>query len=132
MLPRSFLKISRLAAAESGAGQVVRGLRCRPAVWLLECNKQTGFLQKLSPGEAAMSSATSPALATGADQLPPEPVIFGTSALMRDVYNKLDRLAGANVAVLVTGESGTGKEIIANLLHRRSPWSAGPFVKVNC
>ncbi len=51
---------------------------------------------------------------------------------MRDIQNKLERVAGANVAVLVTGASGTGKEIIATLLHRRSPWGNGPFVKVNC
>ncbi len=79
-----------------------------------------------------MSTATSPAMMNGADPVPPEAVVFGTSAAMREVYNKLDRVAAANVAVLITGESGTGKEIIANLLHRRSPWSAGPLVKVNC
>jgi len=79
-----------------------------------------------------MSSATNPAFGTGSDPLPPEAVIFGQSPVMREVYNKLDRVAGANVAVLITGESGTGKEIVANLLHRRSPWNSGPFVKVNC
>src|SRR5947209_8544179 len=79
-----------------------------------------------------MASTTNPALAGGGDSLPPEAVIFGRSTAMREVLNKLDRVAAANVAVLITGESGTGKEIIANLLHRRSPWNAGPLVKVNC
>jgi transcriptional regulator with GAF, ATPase, and Fis domain len=30
------------------------------------------------------------------------------------------------------GESGTGKELLAEHIHRESPFAAGPFVKVNC
>ena len=65
------------------------------------------------------------------DGIPPEEVIFGRSQAMQEIQNKLERVASANVSVLIEGESGTGKEIIANLLHRRSPWANGPFVKVN-
>ncbi len=65
-------------------------------------------------------------------QLPPEPVIFGQTPTMRDVRQKLERVAGANLSVLISGESGTGKDIIARLLHLYSPWANGPFVKVNC
>ena len=67
-----------------------------------------------------------------AQQLPPEPVIFGQTPAMRDVRQKLERVAGANLSVLISGESGTGKDIIARLLHLYSPWAGGPFVKVNC
>jgi two-component system, NtrC family, response regulator AtoC len=64
--------------------------------------------------------------------LPPESVIFGQTAAMREVHLKLERVAGANLSILITGESGTGKDIIARLLHLYSPWANGPFVKVNC
>jgi two-component system response regulator AtoC len=67
-----------------------------------------------------------------AHQLPPEPVIFGQTPAMRDVRQKLERVAASNLSVLVSGESGTGKDIVARLLHLYSPWAAGPFVKVNC
>jgi two-component system, NtrC family, response regulator AtoC len=65
-------------------------------------------------------------------QLPPESVIFGQTAALREVRQKLERVAGANISILITGESGTGKDIIARLLHLYSPWANGPFVKVNC
>jgi two-component system, NtrC family, response regulator AtoC len=80
-----------------------------------------------------------PSLASGsfegapaAQQMPPESVIFGQTAVLREVRQKLERVAGANISILITGESGTGKDIIARLLHLYSPWSGGPFVKVNC
>ena len=69
---------------------------------------------------------------TTAQPLPPESVIFGQTTAMREVRQKLERVAGANLSILITGESGTGKDIIARLLHVYSPWSNGPFVKVNC
>ena len=80
-----------------------------------------------------------PTLASGnydavltAQPIPPEAVIFGQTAAMHDVRQKLERVAGRNLSVLITGESGTGKDIIARLLHLYSPWANGPFVKVNC
>jgi len=51
---------------------------------------------------------------------------------MQAVRQKVLRAAGLNVPVLVLGESGTGKEVLARFIHERSPWRAGPFVKVNC
>jgi len=70
--------------------------------------------------------------ALAAQQLPPESVIFGQTAALREIRQKLERVAGANLSILITGESGTGKDIIARLLHLYSPWASGPFVKVNC
>jgi two-component system response regulator AtoC len=67
-----------------------------------------------------------------AQGLPPESVIFGQTAAMAEVRQKLERVAGANLSILITGESGTGKDIIARLLHLYSPWANGPYVKINC
>jgi len=70
--------------------------------------------------------------ATAAQSLPPESVIFGQTPVMQDIRNKIERVAAADISVLISGESGTGKDIIARLLHAYSPWAKGPFVKVNC
>jgi two-component system response regulator AtoC len=65
-------------------------------------------------------------------EIPPEAVVFGRSEAMQAVRERLDKVAGANVPVLIHGESGTGKDIIARMIHARSPWRTGPYVKVNC
>ena len=65
-------------------------------------------------------------------ELPSDVVIFGCSEAMREVRQKMDRIANTVVPVLIRGESGTGKEIIAKLLHQRSSRKQGPFVKINC
>src|SRR5438045_4507617 len=71
-------------------------------------------------------------LATSLGEFTPEAVIFGHSEIMQALRQRLDKVASANVPVLIQGESGTGKDIIARMIHGLSPWKSGPFVKVNC
>jgi two-component system response regulator AtoC len=54
------------------------------------------------------------------------------SAAMRRVFAMVDRIADADVPVLVRGESGVGKEVVARAIHARSGRRDGPFVKINC
>jgi two-component system response regulator AtoC len=63
---------------------------------------------------------------------PPESVIFGKTETMQALRSRMDKVASANVPVLIHGESGTGKDIVARMIHGVSPWKGGPFVKVNC
>jgi two-component system response regulator AtoC len=80
----------------------------------------------------SLVTATSLLQSSTKSNLPPEIVIFGRSTNMLAVQQKLEKVAMANVPILIEGESGTGKEIITKLIHQLSPWGAGPFVKVNC
>jgi len=58
--------------------------------------------------------------------------VVGHSASMRQVCERLKRIAPTSATVLLTGESGTGKEVAARAVHRMSSRHSGPFVPVNC
>src|SRR6202163_1078550 len=65
-------------------------------------------------------------------EMPPDAIVFGRSEAMQTLRSRLEKVASANVPVLIQGESGTGKDIIARMIHAGSPWKTGPWVKVNC
>jgi len=58
--------------------------------------------------------------------------MIGHSAAMRDVFDRIRRIAPTNSTVVIFGESGTGKELVARAVHEQSPRGNGPFVAVNC
>ncbi|MBI5845770.1 MAG: sigma-54-dependent Fis family transcriptional regulator [Deltaproteobacteria bacterium] len=60
------------------------------------------------------------------------PEMVGDSLPMREVYDKINRVAATEATVLVLGESGTGKELVARAIHAGSARSKGPFVALNC
>ena len=57
--------------------------------------------------------------------------LIGGSPQMQKISERIDKIAAADVTVLITGESGTGKEVAAREIHARSPHQAEPFVAVN-
>jgi two-component system response regulator AtoC/two-component system nitrogen regulation response regulator NtrX len=58
--------------------------------------------------------------------------MIGASRPMRQLFELADRVATADVTVLIQGESGTGKELLAREIHRRSNRGSKPFVPLNC
>ncbi len=58
--------------------------------------------------------------------------LVGRSRGMREIYGLMERIAPAEVPVLILGETGTGKGLVARALHARSRREGGPFVAVNC
>jgi DNA-binding NtrC family response regulator len=58
--------------------------------------------------------------------------VIGISPEMRALYPVFQRVAEADVAVLIEGETGTGKEVLAESLHDRSARANGPFVVMDC
>jgi transcriptional regulator with GAF, ATPase, and Fis domain len=58
--------------------------------------------------------------------------IIGSCPSMRDVFRTVEKVAGADISVLITGETGTGKELIARAVHQDSPRKDQAFVVVNC
>ena len=58
--------------------------------------------------------------------------MIGRSAVMVELFEMIDRVAGTDSTVLITGETGTGKELVAQAIHFRSSRAAGPFLALNC
>jgi DNA-binding NtrC family response regulator len=72
------------------------------------------------------------ALQTDVDQAYPVAGMIGKSAAMRDVFNRIHKVAPTDATVLITGGSGTGKELVARALHKHSRRSEAPFIAFNC
>jgi len=62
----------------------------------------------------------------------PRGPIVGESRALREVLEKVARIAPTRAYVLITGDNGTGKELVAREIHRLSERVKGPFVEVNC
>ena len=58
--------------------------------------------------------------------------IIGSCPSLQQVFRRVEKVAAADINVLITGETGTGKELFARELHRRSNRVEGPFIVVNC
>ena len=58
--------------------------------------------------------------------------IVGSSKVIKQVVDTIEKVAPTPARVLITGENGTGKELVARAIHSLSPRAAGPFVEVNC
>ncbi|HTM47438.1 MAG TPA: sigma-54 dependent transcriptional regulator [Bryobacteraceae bacterium] len=60
------------------------------------------------------------------------PKMIGSSPAFCKAVEQATMAARSDARVLLIGESGTGKELLASHIHQNSPFSSGPFVKVNC
>jgi two-component system nitrogen regulation response regulator NtrX len=58
--------------------------------------------------------------------------IVGSSPAIRQLIERIEKVAPTGSRLLITGENGTGKELVARAVHRLSPRAAKPFVEVNC
>ncbi|MFA5145928.1 MAG: sigma-54 dependent transcriptional regulator [Candidatus Omnitrophota bacterium] len=59
--------------------------------------------------------------------------LVGKSAIMRDIYALIDRIAPSRATVLLRGESGTGKRMIARAIHKADKKrKEKPFIEISC
>ncbi len=71
------------------------------------------------------------ASAVGADQTVLGGMITAAPEMLK-VARTIERVASADVSVMLLGASGTGKELLARGVHDESPRKDKPFVAINC
>ena len=115
-------------------GDVAADLRERLAALVAEA-REAGRLDALrSAFDELAADETEEAVASArpALDLPGRYGLVGDSPKMREVFALIERVAPADVPVLVQGETGTGKELVAKALHQESKRRRKPFFAVNC
>ncbi len=65
-------------------------------------------------------------------QLLTQKSLIGESEVMKDLREKIKKIARQDTTVLILGESGTGKELVATHLHYLSKRRFEKFMTINC
>jgi DNA-binding NtrC family response regulator len=60
------------------------------------------------------------------------PTLVGETAVMREAYKTIGRLAALDVPALIVGEHGTGKQLVAATIHENSERNVRPLALVDC
>jgi len=58
--------------------------------------------------------------------------MVGSCTAMREVFERVRKVAATDATVLILGESGTGKELVARAVHDQSSRRDAPIIAVNC
>jgi two-component system, NtrC family, response regulator len=58
--------------------------------------------------------------------------IISAAPEMLKVARTVERVASADVSVMLLGASGTGKELLARAVHERGPRASHAFIAINC
>jgi len=111
--------IQAVISRPTGPGQD-RMIRVR-SVPLHREGRAPGWLLLLA--ECAAAEADQPVLFHG---------MWTQEPRMKEFFRVVERIAAAEVTVLVRGETGTGKELVARAIHDLSPRRDGPFRAINC
>ncbi len=76
--------------------------------------------------DAAIGDGFARAMLAGADT----PTAADPESLA--LYALAERVAAADITVLINGPTGTGKEVLARAIHMGSTRKDGPFIAINC
>ena len=89
-------------------------------------------LQETVDRQRALSVRYAQEIAQVRGQLMDMPQMIAEDPSTLDLLRIVNRAAQLDTVVLIQGESGAGKEFVASYIHRCSPRSGKPFIRVNC
>ncbi len=58
--------------------------------------------------------------------------MIGRSRAMKEVFERIEKVAKTDSTILIMGPSGTGKELVASAIHKLSSRSTNNRISVNC
>jgi len=66
------------------------------------------------------------------DSKPSKSELTGSSPVILELREQIDRVAPTDASVLIRGGHGTGKELVAQTIHSKSARNDRPMIEVNC
>ncbi len=123
--------VDRLTSGPWPDGEAVTGLFCSHATWPVDGPSARFVLAVLEERMAEVQSGLPTVNLVQLASLVPVDFV-AASPVMVQLLDTLRLIAGQDFSVLVSGETGVGKDRVAELVHRWSPRSGGPFVHVHC
>jgi len=121
-----------IAALHQGACHALAADDWSTGAWTQTITRARNALQP-APAQTSTSSAASvraPQAAAPVDAAV-RSVVY-VDPISRNLLALAQRVALANVAVLIEGPTGSGKEVLSRVLHESSASANGPFVGFNC
>jgi transcriptional regulator of acetoin/glycerol metabolism len=106
--------------------------RCRLQTAWLELHLRDGVQVQVQAQWRGTIAGHAPGAASAAAPQPHLRYLNTGDAQVARLLDKIGRVIGRDIPILITGETGTGKELLAQAIHRDSPRAGAPFVAVNC
>ena len=125
----SFTSLRHARIEKVGQGYVVRDLKSRNGTFvngnrIIEAHLHDNDRLRIGISEFIFTFERDPSI----NHL----YIESKNTAWNEQLSRLPAMAASPYPILILGPSGTGKEVLANLAHRFSNRSHGPFLSVNC
>ena len=123
-----FIIVTAYGSIESA----VEAMRLGAFDYLTKPFNESDIIEKIQSSQAVRKALDKQQLEPIGEKDLEDAGIVATAPQMRAMLIRVERLAKAEISVLITGETGTGKTKIARMIHDRSNRSGRPFVSINC
>jgi len=130
-LPGEPLDLGGDRALVPGGGEALRVTASGPPSAIAGARRAVDALYALAPllQDAERRADTRVVLGLGETM---QGGLVGRSWAMRQLHDRIGKVASKDFVVLIEGESGSGKELVARRVHALSARSSGPFIALNC